>query len=105
MRALVERNMAKLIEQSQAGEKMNEFYKGGWYDTLNREILEDIEREAFHTLKNPEFDPSNLNMVYQLRALCQTVDKIRERIEQKISDGVAARIKITEYNSTPKEGE
>lgn len=102
--ALRDRQFSDWLKVSEAGDRLNEFYKTGSYDILNREVFEPIEREAFNTLKNPDFDPSNANMVYQLRALCQAIDKIRERIEQTISDGVAAKLKISEYNTTQKEG-
>ena len=106
MQKMRDQQFAAWIKESERGDKLNDFYKNGHYETINREVLEPLELAAFQTIKNPEFDPSNINQVYQLRALCQIIDQIRGKIEQIISDGRAAKIKISEYNSTqPKEGE
>lgn len=103
-KALRDKAFSEWIKESELGDKLKEFYTSGQYDILNREVLEPLEREAFNTIKNPEFDPSNQSQVYQLRALCQSIDLIRQRIQNTISNGVAAKIKISEYNTTQKEG-
>lgn len=71
---------------------------------LNDLILNEVEQEAFNTLKNPVLDMTDLNQLYQLRALVQTVDLIRKKINQKVQQGKNARTSLKQLNSTP-EGE
>lgn len=73
------------------------------YQTIDDEIFKEIEREAFATIKSPDLDMTNLNELYQFRALCQAVDLIRKRIHQKIAQGKNARLYLKQLNSTPKE--
>ena len=77
---------------------------GNW-DFLKRKVLDKIEQDAFASIKNPAFDPSNLSQVAQLKALCQTIDLIKARIDQRLAMVQDARTKLRELEiTTPKEG-
>jgi hypothetical protein len=78
---------------------------GNW-DFLKQKVLDEIEREAFATIKNPDFNPSDVAQVAQLKALCQTIDLIKGKIDQRLAMVTDARTKLRELEiSTPKEGE
>ena len=78
---------------------------GNW-DFLKQKVLDEIEREAFATIKNPAFNPSDVAQVAQLKALCQTIDLIKGKIDQRLAMVTDARSKLRELElSTPKEGD
>lgn len=90
---------------AQQGEVM-EAFKENAYPAFNEFILKEIEEGALKTLKSPDLDLTNLNHLYQLRALCQVADIIRKRIDDKIQRGKDARTNLKKLNSTQnQEGE
>lgn len=67
--------------------------KGNW-DFLKRKVLDEMEMDAFRTIKNPAFDPTDFSQVSQFRALCQTIDLIRTRIDQRLATVTDARAQL-----------
>lgn len=80
------------------------FLESSHYQVFEDLILKPIEARAFSTLKSPELNLSDLNQLYQLRALCQSVDLIRKEIAGIIQNGKNARTLLKDLLH-PKEGE
>ena len=92
--------------QITADEDLERWCADGHWTYLRAKVLDGIEREAFNTIKNPAFDPSNLSQVAQFKALCQTIDLIEAKINQRLAIVADARTKLRDLEmSTPKEGD
>lgn len=77
---------------------------GNW-DFLKTKVLDQLEMDAFRTIKNPNFDVTDVNQVAQYKALCQTIDLIKKRIDQRLAMVQDARAKLRELETTTlKEG-
>jgi hypothetical protein len=84
---------------------LEKWVSDGHWDYLRRKILDEIEREAFRTIKNPAFDPSDYSQVAQFKALCQTIDLIEARIKGRINAVAQARTLLNDLErATQKEG-
>lgn len=101
---LARENADRWVKESVIGEELQGIQDMAM-PILEREIFREIETEALNTLKNPDLDLSNLNQLYQIRALAQTIDLIRKRMALKIQQGKNARAALKQMNSTQKEGE
>ena len=91
-----------------ADEDLERWVNEGNLSFLQRRVFDDIEREAFQTIKNPSFDPSNLSQVAQLKALCQVIDLLNAKIMNRIQRVQDARSKLHDLEhstQTQKEGE
>lgn len=77
-----------------AGQDLEKWVADGHFEFLESRVLRTIEQQAFQTIKAPEFDPSNLSQVAQLKALCQTLDLIRANIVAQIATVKDARTKL-----------
>jgi hypothetical protein len=85
-------------------EDLERWVADGNWTYLRAKILDQIELEAFSTIKNPNFDPTNFSQVAQLKALCQTIDLIEAKINQRLAMVADARAKLRDLErSTPKE--
>jgi len=82
-----------LKEISQKGDMFEVFLKEGCYETLNKYILEEIEKEAFNTYKN--VIPENVSEVIQSQMMGKIVDLIRRKIENKIQEGRLAKHRLS----------
>lgn len=89
------------------GQEMERWVAEGHLKFIEDRVFKAMEQKAFHTIKAPEFDPANVSHVAQLKALCQSLDLIRDEINGQVSAVVDARAKFNDLeNSTPvKEGE
>lgn len=101
---MISANGDKWKKQAYDGEALEAFKASSHYNVLEELIFKEIEKGAFNTLKNPDLDMTDLNQLYQLRALCQTIDIIRKSIDAQIVAAKNARLFLKEANST-QEGE
>lgn len=85
-----------------ADEDLERWCDAGHWTYLRAKVLDQIEREAFNTVKNPAFDPANMSQVAQFKALCQTIDLIEGKINQRLALVKDARtqLKKLEIDST-----
>ena len=67
-------------------------------------VLDEAEKEIFNTLRNPSFDITDTNQLYQYRALLQTIPLLRKKMQRKIEAGKIARRSLSEM-STEMESE
>lgn len=79
------------------------FLSSSHYNVLEELVFKKIESQAFSTLKNPTLDMTDLNQLYQLRALCQAIDLIRKQMNQIVAQGKNARLFLKKLNSTQGE--
>ena len=89
-------------------EPLENWVKAGNWDFLRKQVLDKLEMEAFNTIKNPAFDPTDFGQVAQFKALCQTIDLIKARIDQRLATMSDARMQLQklEIESTQnKEGD
>lgn len=92
--------------QITADEDLEKWYADGHWTYLRAKVLDEVEREAFNTIKNPAFDPTDFSQVAQFKALCQTIDLIERKINQRLAMVADARAKLRDLEmSTPKEGD
>lgn len=99
-------NAQKLQRLITSDEDVEKWVSDGHWDFLERRVLADVEKEAFQTIKNPAFDPANLSQVAQLKALCQVIDILRNKIMSRVNAIKDARALLNDLqNSTLKEGE
>lgn len=90
--------------QITADEDLEKWCADGHWTYLRAKVLDQIEREAFASIKNPAFDPTNFSQVSQLKALCQTIDLIEVKINQRLAMVADARAKLRDLeNSTPRD--
>lgn len=90
--------------QITADEDLEKWCAEGHWAYLRAKVLDQIEREAFATIKNPAFDVTNVNQIAQFKALCQTIDLIEAKINQRVAMVADARAKLRDLeNSTPKD--
>lgn len=89
-----------------ADEDLEKWCADGHWTYLRAKVLDQIEREAFNTVKNPAFDPANMSQVAQFKALCQTIDLIEGKINQRVHAVQDAREKLRDLEaSTPRDEE
>lgn len=79
-----------------AGERIDNFFRGGAYALLNDEILVPFEQEIVNSIKNPAFSIENREQLYQFQSSLRGIHQIRERIEKKIRAGMEARAELTQ---------
>lgn len=101
---------AGLQKTIQSESDLEQWVIAGNWDFLERRVFADLEKEAFQTLKNPAFDPANLSQVAQLKALCQIMDLIRNKVNARVQSVKDARDKFAELerdlkSTLPEEGE
>ena len=87
-------------------EDLEKWFADGHWTYLRAKVMDEIEREAFNTLKNPSFDPTNVAQVSQLQAFCRTIDLIEGKIKQRVAMVQDARDKLRDLEaSTPRDEE
>jgi uncharacterized protein YerC len=90
-------------EDAFLGEAFETMKSSDFWLKLEAHIFTVIEKEALSTLKNPGLNLSDANQFYQVRALAQSVDLIRSRVDRIISYGKAARENLLQSVSTLEE--
>lgn len=83
-----------------AHEGLEKWVSEGNWTFLRTGILNEIEREAFNTIKNPAFDPTDFAQVAQFKALCQTIDLIETKINQRLAIVKDARTKLRDLEDS-----
>lgn len=90
-----------------ADEDLEKWVADGNLDFLRTRVFDDIEKAALKTIKNPAFDPADLSQVAQLKALCQVIDLLTNKILGRVQVVKDCRSKLLDLEmSTPnKEGD
>lgn len=88
---------------ARSGERLDRWVKDGHYNTLNEEILAPLEAQTINSLKSDEFDLENRAQLYEFRAALKLIGLIRERIQARITHGLAARVQLIQQQTTPQE--
>lgn len=104
MEELIKTNGDSWKQQAMEADALEGFKTSTHYTAVEELIFKEIEKMAFATLKSPNLDMTDLNQLYQIRALSQAVDLIRKKIDQKIEQGRAARFNLKKMNSTLEGG-
>ena len=91
--------------QITADEDLELWIKAGHWKFLKDKILNDLEMAAFRTIKNPAFDPTDFSQVAQFKALCQTIDLIESKINQRLAIVADARTKLRELEMSTQQGD
>lgn len=100
VREQMRQELARLTAVAARCERIENWHRSGGYEEFNEEILKPLEWAAFMQIKQPGFDPAKVELVSQLKAATQMVDEIRRKIENKITEGKNARLRILEITST-----
>lgn len=95
-------NLREHQDIAMAGDALQRVISSGAMETLEREIFEPMERDAFEVFK--KIAPDNTLEILQAQKISQVIQEIRRRINKKIDMANEARQSILE-NSTLKEGE
>lgn len=99
MQAENAQRLQKIITDGHALEK---WVQDGHLEFIESKVFRAIEQKAFQTIKSPDFDPASVSQVAQLKALCLTLDFIRNDINTQLAIVKDARTTLNNLeNSTP----
>lgn len=84
---------------ARSGERLDRWVKDGHYGTFNEEILAHLEAQTINSLKSDDLDLENRGQLYEFRATLKIIALIRERIQARITHGLAARVQLIQQTN------
>ena len=82
----------RLLEISKVGDDLKNFKEKGGYATLEKHILNPMEKGAFEAFQNVL--ASDIDAVTMTQAMGKIIKKIRSEIDQKINEGNLAKSQL-----------